>query len=162
MANELVAVVDDEASVRKALLRLLRSANYQAEAFESAHAFLASLEDHVPDCVVLDLQMPAMSGLELQERLSRLDSRPPVIVITAHDEPGTRERCIALGALRYLSKPIDGNHLIESIRSVIAGAASQQAATRDAAGSAASSNGHESPGQANAKAPSKDEDDATR
>src|SRR5690606_37588643 len=108
---------------------------------------------------VLDLQMPAMSGLELQERLSRLDSRPPVIVITAHDEPGTRERCIALGALRYLSKPIDGNHLIESIRSVIAGAASQQAATRDAAGSAASSNGHESPGQANAKAPSKDEDD---
>lgn len=115
----LVAVVDDEASICRALLRLLRSANYRAVAFSSASEFLASLDERMPDCVVLDLQMPGMTGIELQEQLQRVSNRPPVIVITAHDEPGTRKRCLALGAACYLRKPIESDTLIDSIGSVV-------------------------------------------
>ena len=63
----------------------------------------------MPDCVVLDLQMPLMTGVELQYHLLQLDDPPPVIIITAHDEPKARDRCLALGAIRYLRKPIEGD-----------------------------------------------------
>lgn len=111
----LIAIVDDEVSICRALLRLLRVADYRAEAFNSPILFLESLAQRVPDCVVLDLQMPMMTGVELQEHLARLADPPPVIIITAHDEPKTRERCLALGAVRYLRKPIEGEVLIDSI-----------------------------------------------
>lgn len=115
----LIAIVDDEASICRALLRLLRVANYRAESFDSPVRFLESLAEHKPDCVVLDLQMPVMTGVELQQQLLRLEDPPPVIIITAHDEPKTRERCFALGAVRYLRKPIEGNLLILSIEEAI-------------------------------------------
>src|SRR5262245_16057093 len=111
----LIAIVDDEVSICRALLRLLRVADYRAEAFNSPILFLESLTERVPDCVVLDLQMPMMTGVELQEHLLRLSNPPPVIIITAHDEPKTRERCLALGAVRYLRKPIEGEILMCSI-----------------------------------------------
>ena len=111
----LIAIVDDEVSICRALLRLLRVADYRAEAFNSPVVFLESLAERVPDCVVLDLQMPMMTGVELQEHLARLADPPPVIIITAHDEPKARERCLALGAVRYLRKPIEGEILIDSI-----------------------------------------------
>jgi FixJ family two-component response regulator len=117
----LIAVVDDEASICRALLRLLRVANYRAEGFNSALSFLESLAERVPDCVVLDLQMPIMTGVELQQRLLRLNDPPPVIIITAHDEPKTRDRCLALGAVRYLRKPIEGDLLIDSIEEAVGG-----------------------------------------
>ena len=118
----LVVVVDDEESVRRALLRLLRSANYDAEAFDSGARFLESLSRRTPQCLILDLQMPAMTGIELQQRLTELDSGHlvPVIVITAYDEPESRDRCRALGADRYFSKPVDGNELLESVRQLVA------------------------------------------
>jgi FixJ family two-component response regulator len=112
----LIVIVDDEPSICRALLRLLRLSSYRAEAFTSPLAFLDSLAEHVPDCVVLDLQMPAMTGVELQQRLSHLKEPPAVIIITAHDEPKMRDRCLALGAARYLRKPIEGDLLLESIR----------------------------------------------
>ena len=115
----LIAIVDDEVSICRALLRLLRVANYRAEAFNSPLLFLESLTERVPDCVVLDLQMPMMTGVELQQHLLQLDDPPPVIIITAHDEPKTRERCLALGAVRYLRKPIEGDVLIESIEEAV-------------------------------------------
>ena len=115
----LIAIVDDEVSICRALLRLLRVANYRAESFNSPILFLESLAEHVPDCVVLDLQMPAMTGVELQEHLLRLANPPPVIIITAHDEPKTRERCLALGAVRYLRKPIEGEILMGSIEEAV-------------------------------------------
>src|SRR5215510_12377401 len=115
----LIAIVDDEVSICRALLRLLRVANYRAESFNSPILFLESLAKHVPDCVVLDLQMPMMTGVELQEHLLRLANPPPVIIITAHDEPKTRERCLALGAIRYLRKPIEGEILIDSIEKAV-------------------------------------------
>ena len=115
----LIAIVDDEVSICRALLRLLRVANYRAEAFNSPLLFLESLAERVPDCVVLDLQMPMMTGVEMQQQLLQLDDPPPVIIITAHDEPKTRERCLALGAVRYLRKPIEGDLLIESIEAAV-------------------------------------------
>src|SRR5689334_2115021 len=115
----LIAIVDDEVSICRALLRLLRVADYRAEAFNSPILFLESLAERVPDCVVLDLQMPMMTGVELQEHLARLADPPPVIIITAHDEPKTRERCLALGAVRYLRKPIEGEMLIDSIEKAV-------------------------------------------
>jgi len=118
-SRPLIAVVDDEASICRALLRLLRAANYRAEAFSSPDAFLDSLAGHVPDCVVLDLQMPGMTGVELQQHLLALDDPPPVIIITAHDEPKTRDRCLELGALRYLRKPFEGELLIDSIEKAV-------------------------------------------
>ena len=116
----MIAVVDDETSICRALLRLLRVSHYRAESFSSPIAFLESLSDRVPDCVVLDLQMPMMTGVELQQQLLQLDAPPPVIIITAHDEPKTRERCLALGAIRYLRKPIEGDVLIDAIQEAVA------------------------------------------
>jgi len=127
----LVAIVDDETSICRALLRLLRVSHYRAEGFSSPIAFLESLSERVPDCVVLDLQMPMMTGVELQQHLLQLDDPPPVIIITAHDEPKTRERCLALGAVRYLRKPIEGEVLIDAIQEAVAakrGAAERRAA----------------------------------
>ena len=111
----LIAIVDDEISICRALLRLLRVSNYRAESFNSPILFLESLAEHVPDCVVLDLQMPTMTGVELQEHLRKLADPPPVIIITAHDEPKARDRCLALGAVRYLRKPIECGALMDSI-----------------------------------------------
>lgn len=115
-----VAVVDDEESVRRALLRLLRAANLDAEAFASGEAFLESLDKFRPDCVVLDLQMPEMNGLELQLRLAERGIRLPVVVITGHDEPGMRVQCMAAGASTYLRKPLDDKVLLEAINKAIA------------------------------------------
>jgi FixJ family two-component response regulator len=115
----LIAIVDDEVSICRALLRLLRVADYRAEAFNSPILFLESLAERVPDCVVLDLQMPMMTGVEVQEHLARVADPPPVIIITAHDEPKTRERCLALGAARYLRKPIEGELLIDAIEKAV-------------------------------------------
>lgn len=115
----LVAIIDDEGSVRRALLRLLRSANYRAEAFASGAAFLESLSVRVPDCLILDLQMPAMTGLDLQQRLLELDYRLPVIVITAHDDVERRDRCLSMGASHYLRKPLEGDELLGAVESAV-------------------------------------------
>lgn len=115
----LIAVVDDEASIGRALTRLLRAANYRAQSFDSAARFLESLAAQSPDCVVVDLQMPDMSGAELQQLLLQRLDPPPVIIITAHDEPQTRERCLALGAIRYLRKPVTRDVLVESIEEAL-------------------------------------------
>jgi len=115
----LVAVVDDEESIRRALVRLLRAGHYRAEAFSCGGAFLASLADHVPSCVILDLQMPLMTGLDVQQRLRDAGIELPVIIITAHDEPGTRERSLALGASHYFCKPIDAGVLMAAVQGVV-------------------------------------------
>jgi FixJ family two-component response regulator len=115
----LVAVVDDEESVRRAISRLLRCANYRAEAFDSARKFLESLTQRLPQCLILDLQMPGLGGIELQARLQQHGYGIPVIVITAHDEPGTRERCLAMGTRSYFQKPVEANDLIKAVDDVV-------------------------------------------
>jgi FixJ family two-component response regulator len=115
-----VAVVDDDLSVCRALARLLRASGLVAETYGSARDFLESLTRIVPECLVVDLQMPDMTGLELQQHLSAGGFRFPVIVITAHDGAGIRERCLASGAAAYLVKPVREDSLLRAINAATA------------------------------------------
>ena len=117
--RSLVAVVDDEEPVRRALLRLLRAADMQVEAFASGEAFLASLERFHPDCVVLDLQMPGLTGREVQKRLRGMKPDLPVILITAHDDLVIQQQSLCDGAAGYLRKPLRGDVLVRSINESI-------------------------------------------
>jgi FixJ family two-component response regulator len=116
-----IAVVDDEESVRKALVRFFKAANFDAVAFASAREFLRSLETTPIDCLVLDLQMPDMTGLDLQRylRMVRPELAIPVIIITAHDGPGVREKCLAAGARAYLRKPVEGSALLAAVEELL-------------------------------------------
>ena len=115
----LIAVVDDDPFVRKALERLLRSAGLSVEAFASGAEFLASANDHQPDCVVLDLHMPEVSGFEVQSRLARAHAGVPVVVITGHDTPESRTRALGGGAKSYLTKPVDDETLLKAINTAM-------------------------------------------
>jgi FixJ family two-component response regulator len=115
-----VAVIEDDESVRKALQRLLRASDFDADTFASAQAFLASLRQATPpDCLVLDLQMPGTSGLDLQRQIVRAGLRLPIVVITGHDEPGMQARCLAAGASAYLRKPLQAGKLLAAIEAAI-------------------------------------------
>jgi len=114
-----IAVVDDDPSVCKALARLLRASDLDADAYGSAQHFLESLPTSMPDCLVLDLQMPEMDGLALQRELGRAGIRLPIVVITGHDEPGMQARCLAAGAAAYLRKPLKEKTLLAAIEAAI-------------------------------------------
>jgi FixJ family two-component response regulator len=113
--GQFIAIIDDDPAVLKALKRLLSARSYQAETYESAEAFLASLPKSLPECLIVDLQMPDMTGLELQKHLLRSGIQIPVIIITAHDEAGARERCKSAGAVTLLSKPLQESVLLAAI-----------------------------------------------
>jgi FixJ family two-component response regulator len=115
----LIAVVDDEEAVRTALRRLLRSASLDVETFSSGAEFLESVKEHQPDCVVLDLHMPQVSGFAVQARLAESGIRLPTVVITGHDAEATRERALAGGAAAYLRKPVDGQALLDAIAAAV-------------------------------------------
>ncbi|MCE9604917.1 MAG: response regulator [Planctomycetia bacterium] len=119
-ARPLIAVVDDEKSVRIAVERLLRSANFDVETFPSGIELLEALKTHRPACVVLDLHMPHMDGFTVQTRLTEASIRLPMVVITGHDATETRERALAGGASAYLRKPMDDQTLLEAIANAIA------------------------------------------
>lgn len=114
-----IAVVDDEEPVRSSLTRLLRSAGYETSAHASGHDFLESLEGIRPDCVVLDLRMPGLNGHEVQARMKTRGLRIPVVIITAHEMPGARERACDAGAASFLRKPIDDSDLLAAIEAAI-------------------------------------------
>jgi FixJ family two-component response regulator len=110
-----ISIVDDNKSVREATEVLIRSLGYEAATFASAEEFLES--DHLRDssCLITDVQMPGMSGLELQTRLNGQGHRLPVIFITAFPEPRIRARALEAGALGFLSKPFSENSLISCL-----------------------------------------------
>jgi FixJ family two-component response regulator len=114
-----IAVVEDDASVRTALRRLLETSSHELQIFESASDFIKNLPRGIPECLITDLQMPNMTGLELQHHLNRSGVKIPTIVITAFDEPGTREKCIVAGAVAYLLKPIRKAVLMDAISEAI-------------------------------------------
>jgi FixJ family two-component response regulator len=107
-----VAIIDDDPAVLRALARLLRASSYHTKTYSSAQEFLDSLQDGVPTCLILDLQMPEMTGLDLQYHLKRNGIPIPTIIITAHNELPARELCVAAGARAYLLKPLQGATLI--------------------------------------------------
>jgi FixJ family two-component response regulator len=119
--NRYVAVVDDDRSVGTALCRLLGTAGLEARAFESAAGFLQSLKERQPDCLVLDVQMPGMNGLELQQRLKDVAASLPVIMITGRDEASIHAICMAMGASSYLRKPLNDDDLLDAVERAIAG-----------------------------------------
>jgi FixJ family two-component response regulator len=110
-----IAVVDDEVPVCRALQRLLRLAGFEVDTFSSGKEFLDSLPVQVPDCVILDLQMPGMTGIEVQARLAETHRDVPVIIITGHDFPAARSLTLAAGAIAYLRKPVSEEMFLEAI-----------------------------------------------
>jgi FixJ family two-component response regulator len=115
-SSRIVAVVDDDESVCRSIKRLLLSAGIGAETFVSGEDFLnalAAVPSFSPDCVILDIQMPGINGLEVQRQLAPRDL--PVIIITAHDDITVRERAMASGATAYLRKPFNGSALIKAV-----------------------------------------------
>ena len=131
-----IAIVDDEAAVRKALWRLLSASNLGAETFSSGQAFLGSLTSERPDCVVLDLHMPGLSGLDVLQRMSSAGVTLPTIVITGYDEPDAEMKCMAAGASAYLRKPLDDKTLLATVASALA--AENSPGKREAGNTAAS------------------------
>lgn len=116
----LLAVVDDDADVRIALMRLIASAGFAVESFATGAEFLLSLERCVPDCLILDLQMPGMSGFDVQAALARNPRlRVPVVVITGHDTTESRSRAHQFDARGYLPKPVDDEALLAAVRSAM-------------------------------------------
>jgi FixJ family two-component response regulator len=125
--RSLIAVVDDEEPVRKALGRLLESVGMAVEIFSSGREFLASLGTHWPDCVVLDLHMPEVSGFDVLERIAETGARVPVVTITGHDIPDAEERAMRGGAAAYLRKPVNQRLLLSAIAAATAEARREKA-----------------------------------
>jgi FixJ family two-component response regulator len=121
-----IAVVDDEESIRTALKRLLRAAGLEAEGYASGQAFLDDAAQRRPDCVLLDLHMPSMSGQQILARIRQMAARAPVVVITGHDTPETREQCLAAGAAAYLCKPLDDRLLLNAISAALSKSAARR------------------------------------
>jgi FixJ family two-component response regulator len=111
----LVAVIDDDASVRKALTRLLRASGHEVEAFASGEEFLKSSRTGAPDCLVLDVHMPSVSGLDVQAALLERGIHVPIIFMTAYDDNALRLRALHLGAVAYLRKPLTEQTLLAAI-----------------------------------------------
>lgn len=115
----IIAVLDDEPKMRKALWRLLTGHGLEVEDYECGDDFLRDQSSHPVDCLVLDLHMPGVNGFDVLSAFRAQEIATPVVVITGHDEPGTKERVLELGASAYLVKPVDESALLSAIRSAI-------------------------------------------
>jgi FixJ family two-component response regulator len=113
--ENMVYLIDDDESVRRALQRLLRSAGLDVRAFASAEEFLESGNLSQRACIVLDIQMRGLTGFDLQEKLASKEIRIPTIAVSALDDAETRERARKLGAAAFFRKPVDGQALIDAI-----------------------------------------------
>ena len=121
-----IYIVDDDASVRTALESLARSVGFEARGFASAAEFLTGEHGSRPACVVLDLQLPDMHGLEVQRRLAKTDPDLMVVVLTGSWDDRTRHEALAAGAVSVLSKPLDPQILLEAMRRALAGPAGEK------------------------------------
>jgi FixJ family two-component response regulator len=115
-----VFVVDDDASMREALCRLMRSVDLHVEAFSSAGQFLGHQMPNTPACLVLDVRLPDFSGLELQQKLSASNKRVPIIFITGHGDIPMTVRAMKAGAIEFLTKPFRDQDLLDAVQSAIA------------------------------------------
>ena len=115
----MIAIVDDDELMRDALKGLLTEAGFPARAFASAEEFLDSGEQHRTACLIADIRMPGMSGLDLQARLNADDVRIPIIFITAHGDEHLRMQALRSGAVEFLAKPFDDEVLLDSVRAAL-------------------------------------------
>jgi FixJ family two-component response regulator len=119
MVRKLISVVDDDESVRRSTRLLVESFGFRAAAFESAEGFLKSGEVHDNSCLILDIQMPGMDGLQLQSHLAAEGCGIPIIFITAYDDKESRKRAMHAGAAAFLGKPFSDEQLLQTIRSAL-------------------------------------------
>ncbi len=118
-AKPLISIIDDDESMREAIKGLMRSLGYRVEAVASAQEFLSSRFVLHTACVIADMQMPGMTGLDLYQRLSTSGKRVPTILITAYPDDGVRERALSAGVVGYLSKPFEEDDLLACVRSAL-------------------------------------------
>jgi len=119
--SKLIAIVDDDESVRSALQGMMKEAGLPARTFESAEEFLSSGQQQETACLIADIRMPGMSGLELQAKLNAEDCKIPTIFITAHGDEKMRLQALRAGAVEFLAKPFDGDVLLETVRAAVEG-----------------------------------------
>lgn len=122
----MIHVVDDDALFRTAISRLLNASGYEVAAYESAACFLCNIEKASPGCILLDVRMPALGGLQLQEELAKLQRGWPIIFMTGHGDIPTSVRAIKAGAEDFLTKPVSRETLLEAIQRALARHAAQQ------------------------------------
>ena len=115
----MIAILDDDDSMRTALQGLLKSVGLPAQAFASAEEFLESGQQHNTACLIADIRMPGMSGLELQAQLNAERCKIPTIFITAHGDTKMRMQALRAGAVEFLLKPFDDEVLLESVRAAL-------------------------------------------
>lgn len=113
-----IAIVDDDPWVRGSLDRLIRSAGFKTECFGSAEEFLESANDFL-GCVILDLKLPGMSGLELQRRLADEDRKIPIIFVSANDDRASKSQALKAGAAAFLNKPFGDETLLDAVHSAL-------------------------------------------
>jgi len=116
---KLVAIVDDDELMRSALQGMLKSVGFRSQAFESAEEFLNSGQQRQAACLIVDIRMPGMSGLELQAKLNAEHCRIPTIFITAHGDTKMRMQALRAGAVEFLAKPFDDEVLLDSVRAAL-------------------------------------------
>ena len=117
--GHLISVVDDDESVREALEDLLHSAGLEVATFTSAEEFLGSGHIRTAACLILDLHMPGMGGLELQQQLARGGHRIPTVILTAHGDDDARTRALGAGAVAFMPKPFDGEALLRTVEAAL-------------------------------------------
>ena len=126
MKKVLVSVVDDDQFCRESMCRLMRSLGHTADVFSSAAEFLASPRLAETACLIADIQMPAMTGLELNRRLIETDHAIPTILVTAFPNDADRARALNDGVVGYLRKPVDDEHLTQCVREALRSAGSHE------------------------------------
>lgn len=117
--EEIVAVVDDDLSVREGLSSLIRSAGLRVETFASAQEFLGRARSNAPSCVVLDLQLPGLSGLDLQKRMAEAGLNIPIVFLTGHGSIPASVQAMKGGAVEFLTKPVDEEALLRAIQEAV-------------------------------------------
>jgi FixJ family two-component response regulator len=119
VARNLISVIDDDESVRRTTTLLIESFGFRAAAYESAESFLRSGQIRDTSCLIVDVQMPSMNGLQLQSHLAAAGCGIPIIFITAYESTDSRQRAMRAGAAAFLGKPFSDEQLLQTIRSTL-------------------------------------------
>ena len=126
LPGTLVGIVDDDPSVRKGLARLVKSAGYRVEVFASAHEFLTRPPREDPACLLIDVRMPGLTGLELQDALAIAGRRMSIVFVSGHGDVAGSVKAMKSGAVDFLTKPVDARELLDAIERAVAQALSEQ------------------------------------